>query len=154
MMDFTDEPSDVASGPAHDTEHDSTKGQPCEPESRGSATGPLEARREPTASHDKRWTTTTWTTVYVGASTKEHTRTTTKTAWTETLDTSTSGKDPWVTKWVTETVAGPATDPTWTTVVVASSTTSTTTTTLTPATTPAGTVTAMRKLHPKLPQIQ
>lgn len=147
-MDFTDEPSNVASGPAHNTGHDPTEGQACEPDSCGSATGPLSARRESAAGRGKRWTTTTWTTVYVGPPTSEHTRTTTKTGWIKTLGPPTIHEGPWVTKWVTETVAGSATDPSWTTVVVASSTTSTTTTTVTPVSTPAGTVTAMRKLHP------
>lgn len=148
-MDLTDEPSNSAS--SENSMHDTNKDQACESGSCGPATEPLEVRVEPIASHDKRWTTTTWTTLIVDQTTTEHPHTKTKTGWTETLDPSTDHEDPWVTKWVTETVAGSAADPSWTTIVVAAPTTSTTTTTLTPVATSSGTVSALRKLHPRLP---
>ncbi|KAI7780587.1 hypothetical protein LA080_015870 [Diaporthe eres] len=73
----------------------------------------------------------------MGPSTTEHTRTTTKTGWTETSSSSTRHEDPWTTKWVTETVGEPATDPGWTTIVNLPTTTTTITLTGAPTSTEA-----------------
>lgn len=142
-MDIIDEPTHTASGPVHTSVDDLTKVQACEASSCSSATGSLEVRSQATTPHTTTWTTvyveagtgriahtTTWTTEYVGSSTTDRARTTTETGWTETLSSPTSHEDPLATKWVTETVAGSATDPGWASGVTSPPTT--TTTTLTP----------------------
>lgn len=157
-MDVTDEPTHGASGSIHTAADNTTKDQMCESGSCSSDTGLLGARTIPrtttttwttkiiTLPSDKYADTTTRTTVYVGPSSTEHTRTRTKTGWTETLDSSPSHEDPWTTKWITETVAGSAADPSWTTVVTSPGTTTTTTTTLAPVATPTEKIDPLRKL--------